>query len=251
MAVATDRQRPTPIGIDHQYRSEAYAAPIEHFAFSEFLKREYRFGLDPSRPFCKAFREGFCPLGNACPDKHGAPHSNNLVCKHWLKGLCKKGDQCDYLHEYNIRARAECTNFNRSGYCVSGEDCNYVHVDPATRLPPCPHYEKGFCPLGARCSKKHVRKTLCRFYLAGFCPYGRQCKEGAHPKFPESLPNPVVKVEKTADEIEEERERLREEAERQEQREFERNEGGRNRGRGRGKGRYNRGGRGGGGNERW
>ena len=246
MVVATDHREDTPVVYDRQSLTAPPQASLHNFAFSDFLKREYRFGLDPTRPICKAFREGFCPLGNACPDKHGAPHSNNLVCKHWLKGLCKKGDQCDYLHEYNIRARPECTNYNRSGYCVSGDDCNYLHVDPATRLPPCPHYEKGFCSLGARCSKKHVRKTLCKFYLAGFCPYGKSCKEGAHPNFPEKLPKPAVKVEKTAQEVEEERERMREEIERQELRQYERNEGGRNRGRG--KGRYNRGRSGGGGN---
>ena len=74
-----------------------------NFAFAEFLKREHRFGLDPSRPYCKAFREGHCPLDSSCPDKHQITHSiNNLVCKHWLRGLCKKGDQCEFLHEYNL-----------------------------------------------------------------------------------------------------------------------------------------------------
>ena len=76
---------------------------LANFAFADFLKREYRFGLDPNRPVCKAFREGLCPLGNNCPDKHQSTQSfNNLVCKHWLRGLCKKGDGCEYLHEYNL-----------------------------------------------------------------------------------------------------------------------------------------------------
>ncbi|MCJ1451839.1 RNA-binding component of cleavage and polyadenylation factor [Mycoblastus sanguinarius] len=238
MTTSTDRPSAAPMLPSDQIPNNTSTPLTYNFAFSDFLKKEYRFGLDPTRPICKAFREGFCPLGAACPDKHGTAHSNNLVCKHWLKGLCKKGDQCDYLHEYNIRARPDCTNFNRTGYCVAGEDCNYTHVDPATRLPPCPHYEKGMCPLGLRCSKKHVRKTLCPFYLAGFCPYGRQCKEGAHPRFPEDLPKPTVKVEKSAEEVELERERLREEADRQEQREYDRNESFRKEGRGRGKGRY-------------
>ena len=26
--------------------------------------------------------------------------SRKVVCKHWLRGLCKRGDACDYLHEY-------------------------------------------------------------------------------------------------------------------------------------------------------
>lgn len=91
-----------------------------------------------------------------------------------------------------------------------------------------------------------MRRVLCKFYLAGFCPYGRGCKEGGHPRFPESLPRPTIKVEKSAEEVEEERERLREEAERQQEREWERNDNNR-RGRGRGRG---RGGRRGGGYER-
>lgn len=79
------------------------STPTYSFNFSDFLKREYRFGIDPSRPNCKAFREGHCPLGSACPDRHQVTHSfNNLVCKHWLRGLCKKGDQCEFLHEYNL-----------------------------------------------------------------------------------------------------------------------------------------------------
>ncbi|MCJ1272561.1 RNA-binding component of cleavage and polyadenylation factor [Puttea exsequens] len=226
---------PTPPALDRQGTSPT---PLYDFTFLPFLRNEYRFGFPLNRPPCKAFREGHCPLGARCPDKHGTPHSNNLICKHWLKGLCKKGDQCDYLHEYNIRGRAECTNFNRNGYCLAGEDCNYLHVDPATRLPPCPHYEKGFCPLGPQCAKRHVRKALCRFYLAGFCPYGRQCKEGAHPRFPEDLPKPMVRVEKSREEVEEERERMREEAERQEARLWERDRERGGEGRGRGKGRF-------------
>jgi cleavage and polyadenylation specificity factor subunit 4 len=81
----------------------SHAAPTYDFSFSDFLRREHRFGLAPNRPLCKAFREGHCPLGTSCPDKHVMPHSNNnLVCKHWLRGLCKKGDACEFLHEYNV-----------------------------------------------------------------------------------------------------------------------------------------------------
>ena len=106
--------------------------PAFSFAFSNFLKREYRFGLDPNRPLCKAFLQGHCPLGNLCPDRHVTSttyskyvvrsdsysrfssyihkktqadigyHYCSLVCKHWLRGLCKKGDACEFLHEFNL-----------------------------------------------------------------------------------------------------------------------------------------------------
>jgi hypothetical protein len=31
----------------------------------------------------------------------GTGKRRTVVCKHWLRGLCKKGEMCDYLHEYD------------------------------------------------------------------------------------------------------------------------------------------------------
>lgn len=47
------------------------------FTFSDFLRREYRFGLDPNRPPCKAYMQGHCPLGSRCPDRHHVSSSYN------------------------------------------------------------------------------------------------------------------------------------------------------------------------------
>ncbi|KAI9802230.1 MAG: hypothetical protein M1825_002951 [Sarcosagium campestre] len=220
------------------------AAPVPKFAFSDFLQREYRFGLDPSRPLCKAFVQGHCPQGNACPDRHTPANAssssssyNNLVCKHWLRGLCKKGDACEFLHEFNLRKMPECNFFLRNKYCSNGDECHYLHVDPDSRLPPCPHYDKGFCPLGPRCSKLHARKQLCAYYLAGFCPYGKACTHGVHAAFPADLPPPTVMVKKDPAEVEREQMALQELAERNEERDRERGFGNRRDwGRGRGGG---------------
>ena len=238
-----------------------HQAPEYKFAFSPFLLQQYRHGLSPDRPTCKAYLQGHCPLGSACPDKHTAVNSNsnfnNLVCKHWLRGLCKKGDTCEFLHEFNLRKMPECNFFVRNGYCSNGgmyssshlsnkkltiseEECLYLHIDPSKKLPPCPHYEKGFCPLGPNCSKKHIRKTLCGFYLAGFCPDGKTCKK-AHPRWPTDLPKPTVRVERDPEEVAEEQRILRENAEREEQLEREKynaGEGSGGAGGGRGRGRW-------------
>jgi cleavage and polyadenylation specificity factor subunit 4 len=48
-----------------------------NFNFSDFLRREYRFGLDPNRPSCKAYMQGHCPLGSRCPDRHHVASSFN------------------------------------------------------------------------------------------------------------------------------------------------------------------------------
>jgi cleavage and polyadenylation specificity factor subunit 4 len=122
------------------------------------------------------------------------------------------------------------------------DECLYLHIDPSSKLPPCPHYEKGFCPLGPLCSKKHVRKTLCPYYLAGFCPDGKICTN-AHPRWPKDLPKPTVRIERSEEEKAEEMRVLRENAEREEEREREKWGGGEQQGGG-GRGRW-RGGYGG------
>ncbi|KUI70912.1 mRNA 3'-end-processing protein yth-1 [Cytospora mali] len=179
------------------------------FSFTPFLQRTYLHSLPVDRPICRAYTNGHCPLGTRCPDRHvsttnsaakqdgGFGHAfNSLVCKHWLRGLCKKGESCEFLHEFNLRKMPECNFFLRNGFCSNGDECLYLHIDPQSKLPPCPHYDKGFCPLGPRCAKKHVRKKMCPYFLAGFCPDGPECKQGAHPKWKKDLEKPTVKVEK-------------------------------------------------------
>ncbi|KAF4507498.1 hypothetical protein G6O67_003990 [Ophiocordyceps sinensis] len=186
----------------------SHAAPQAYnFRFSPFLRQTYQVGLPPDRPACRAFQTGSCPNGTRCSERHVADARtsqpsgglNSLVCKHWLRGLCKKGEHCEFLHEYNLRKMPECNFFMRNGYCSNGEECLYLHVDPMSRLPPCPHYDMGFCPLGPLCSKKHVRRKSCVFYLAGFCPDGPECKHGAHPKWSKDLEKPTAKSDEKRD----------------------------------------------------
>ena len=106
-----------------------------------------------------------CPLGPLlCPLRHTAPSPQNFqppkqlpthprdrerlatVCKHWLRGLCKKGDACEFLHEYNLRRMPECWWFAKYGYCSAGDECLYAH--PKERKVECPDYNRGFCKLG-------------------------------------------------------------------------------------------------------
>jgi len=166
--------------------------PKYSFAFDDFLKSEYRFGMDPDRPVCRFYVQGHCPMGNACPDKHTINSITRIVCKHWLRGLCKKSDACEFLHEYNLRKMPECYFYTKHGYCSNGDECLYLHINPETRVPPCLWYERGYCPLGPECSNKHVRRVPCKLYLTGFCPNGRGCTE-SHPKFDTPAQAPTTK----------------------------------------------------------
>jgi cleavage and polyadenylation specificity factor subunit 4 len=162
------------------------------FSFTPFLRTNGLAALVSNVPVCEAYKSGSCPLGRRCPNRHPTPsnapqhhfsrQNDAYVCKHWLKGLCKKGDACDYLHEYNLRKMSECQFFNQNGYCQNGDECLYVHVKEGSRVPMCEDYNKGFCERGPRCSKRHVRRRLCEFYMAGFCPQGPECKHGVHLK---------------------------------------------------------------------
>lgn len=106
-----------------------------------------------------------CPLGPLhCPLRHTTPSAQNFqppkqlpthprererlatVCKHWLRGLCKKGDACEFLHEYNLRRMPECWWYAKYGYCSAGDECLYAH--PKERRVECPDYNRGFCKLG-------------------------------------------------------------------------------------------------------
>jgi cleavage and polyadenylation specificity factor subunit 4 len=217
--------------------------PSYTFTFTPFLQTAYQHSLPADRPICKTYASsGKCPNGTRCTERHVSTAAtaemqqqrshgqNSTVCKHWLRALCKKGEGCDFLHEYNLRKMPECNFFARNGYCTNGDECLYLHIDPASKLPPCPHYEKGFCELGPRCSRRHLRRTLCPYYLAGFCPAGRACKDGVHPKWDTNLEKPTEKKaeeEKEAARIAEREEEDERERSRERERDRDRQDGGR------------------------
>lgn len=105
----------------------------------------------------------------------------DVVCKHWVRNLCKKNDACEYLHEYDLDKMPECVYYVKDGECQN-PDCMFRHVDVAARLVECPYYTQGFCKRGPSCTLRHVRRVACGDFLMGFCPNGPVCKFG-HPKF--------------------------------------------------------------------
>lgn len=131
-----------------------------------------------------------CTQKGLCPFRH-IRGDRTIVCKHWLRGLCKKGDQCEFLHEYDMTKMPECYFYSRFNACHNKE-CPFLHIDPESKIKDCPWYDRGFCRHGPLCRHRHVRRVLCTNYLAGFCVDGTTCKY-MHPRF--ELP-PVPEIPK-------------------------------------------------------
>lgn len=153
------------------------------FAFDDVLRREYRWDIDATAPICPFYGVSACPKGRFCRDQHIVPsYSHKIVCRHWLRGLCKLGDHCEYLHELDMSRVVECPTLLATGSCPIILECPFRHPKTQAVFDSCPNYDKGFCKLGPRCPKKHIRRDMCLRYLTGFCPLGPNC-DNAHAKF--------------------------------------------------------------------
>jgi len=133
------------------------------------------------RGTCKFFvNKGHCLKGTDCPYRHSRGE-RSVVCKHYLRALCKKGDACEFLHQFDLSKMPECFFYSNFGECNNPE-CHYLHINPEDKKQECPWYARGFCKHGAKCRLKHVKRVICDRYMAGFCPDGKNCKFG-HPKW--------------------------------------------------------------------
>lgn len=63
-------------------------------------------------------QSALCLTGGMCPFRH-ISGEKTVVCKHWLRGLCKKGDQCEFLHEYDMTKMPECYFYSKFGELTS------------------------------------------------------------------------------------------------------------------------------------
>ncbi|GBG29058.1 mRNA 3'-end-processing protein YTH1 [Hondaea fermentalgiana] len=75
-----------------------------------------------------------------------------VVCRHWVKDLCMKMEDCEYLHELNPSRMPEC----RWGEKCQVPDCIFKHTKEEDRVE-CLFYKIGFCRKGQTCHFRHVR----------------------------------------------------------------------------------------------
>lgn len=75
-----------------------------------------------------------------------------VVCRHWLRGLCMKGETCEFLHQYDMTKMPEC----RWGMGCQVSECPFRHVPDEERLE-CTFYKHGFCIHGPICRYRHIK----------------------------------------------------------------------------------------------
>ena len=81
------------------HKMELLVAPVEHITFDIEVALAQQLGAQPL-PFpgmdksgaavCEFYVRSTCQRGAACPFRH-VRGDKTIVCKHWLRGLCKKG----------------------------------------------------------------------------------------------------------------------------------------------------------------
>ena len=95
-----------------------------------------------------------------------------LVCTFWLKGICKNGANCTFLHERIEEKIPECPHGMN---CIKlNNGCPFKHTVKIQKE--CHAYNAGYCPLGKNCKDLHKKRDICLNYLLGFCPEGPNCK---------------------------------------------------------------------------
>ncbi|XP_017919520.1 PREDICTED: LOW QUALITY PROTEIN: putative cleavage and polyadenylation specificity factor subunit 4-like protein [Capra hircus] len=108
--------------------------PLPPPASSQLLTREVE--EESGIALCTFFTKGLCEKGKLCPLRHdrGGGREKRVACK--------KGDQCKFLHQYDV-ARMPEGHFFKSGDC--NKERPFLHVKPAFKTQDCPWYDRGFC----------------------------------------------------------------------------------------------------------
>uniref|UniRef100_A0A672QE55 RING-type E3 ubiquitin transferase n=1 Tax=Sinocyclocheilus grahami TaxID=75366 RepID=A0A672QE55_SINGR len=131
-----------------------------------------------------------------------------FICRYFMHGLCKEGDNCRYLHDLNSCKPTMICKFFQKGCCAFGDRCSKELKEQCCFFPSLwgaaqnsyvqesrcfsssvycgrPHYETAkyvnkscrffFKFLSGHLSNKEMKKQLCPYAAVGECRYGLNC----------------------------------------------------------------------------
>jgi len=121
------------------------------------------------------------------------PRLRTVVCRHWLRDLCMKGNACEFLHQFDLSKMPLC----RHGDRCKLKDCPFRHISEADRLE-CVFYSQGFCIHGNFCRYKHIRRPRSELPRVADFTLGlsqmQAGKDGVQQRRPAPKPNEFYKV---------------------------------------------------------
>ncbi|GAA5970470.1 hypothetical protein JCM3765_007630 [Sporobolomyces pararoseus] len=131
----------------------------------------------PAKPksdkLCIFFQKtGQCSRAHTCRYIHDSTKIS--ICPQFLRSNCSKtSSTCSLSHHPNSHRSPHCSHFPN---CTKGINCPYAHVVVSKEAKVCRDFvEYGWCDLGDKCLKKHVRECW-RFSETGECNK-KGCKE--------------------------------------------------------------------------
>ncbi|KAF8819095.1 zinc finger (CCCH type) motif-containing protein [Cardiosporidium cionae] len=195
-------------------QGKSFSSKSFHFDFEDSLKlhqSEHQFLLS---------HQGYLRADIASRTGRG---KHSIVCRHWLKGMCMKGDFCDFLHQLDYARMPICRHFVKYRYCADLKRgvCLFKHPLESTNL------EETAIAVGAELSAggdeldiycdnfgslaEHPKyantvtfdgqvqtQAECIHYFLGFCKLGPKCRKKHTPldpsKLPEMLPDWFLSV---------------------------------------------------------
>lgn len=121
-------------------------------------------------------------VGRRPPTKR-AKQTHQVVCRHWLRGMCIKGDLCDFLHIFDPTRMPPCRQFGKHGRCAEHEQgtCPLRHdrddglffnglQDPSAAVP-------SSSGADSATARQHTSNKICIQYLFGYCQCGPHCAQ--------------------------------------------------------------------------
>eukprot|EP01053_Blabericola_migrator_P009952 Blabericola_migrator_1__9951@NODE_54_length_16124_cov_113_894563_g50_i0_p5_GENE_NODE_54_length_16124_cov_113_894563_g50_i0NODE_54_length_16124_cov_113_894563_g50_i0_p5_ORF_typecomplete_len492_score65_62YTH/PF04146_15/7_2e03YTH/PF04146_15/2_9e34Torus/PF16131_5/6_4e07Torus/PF16131_5/0_42zfCCCH_3/PF15663_5/1_4e06zfCCCH_3/PF15663_5/1_6zf_CCCH_4/PF18345_1/1_1e08zf_CCCH_4/PF18345_1/9_5e03zf_CCCH_4/PF18345_1/3_5e03zf_CCCH_4/PF18345_1/8_7e03zfCCCH/PF00642_24/4_7e05zfCCCH/PF00642_24/2_2e02zfCCCH/PF00642_ len=100
-------------------------------------------------------------------------HTHQVVCRHWLRGMCIKGDSCDFLHIFDPSRMPPCRQYGKHGRCAEHEQgtCPLRHDDMNIATP------EGPVAAADMTASRHSSNVVCIQYLFGYCQSGPFCAQ--------------------------------------------------------------------------
>jgi len=78
---------------------------------------------------------------------------HQTVCRHWLRGLCMKGNNCGFLHQFDKQRMPTCRFYAKYNECKE-PDCPFKHS--LEDVKDCNMFKLGFCIHGPNCRYRHA-----------------------------------------------------------------------------------------------